>query len=513
MIDEKTLLLRYFPNLPEINLWIKLAQYYTQKTDIILTYDHAPELLYSYFLYSLTDTGFTLVFEEEKFLPILYKEFGTLKEFVFLSIQDEIQAQKKAIENIQNNIAKIVVTSIDRFFQKGNKFLEYLKSYQLQQIAIHHAEYLSFWGCFQENYLQLSKLKKYLTHVPIIAVTPVLTESLQKEIISSLSLYEPILLLLNTLADNVTFSVIELEDAQPLQAKIENCIDKHPLEKGLIFSPNFELDFTLAQNVQVVQTLPESMKADFVILNHLPQCLEDLYTIQQVTQAKSVYVVYSAKQAQHKKEAIQHKKLPKAAQHISISRFEQVLAWINTQTCRKQFLQKYWQMPITEPCQKCDRCQSQVSLSVNLNSALKQKLIQQRLSIAKRDNLLLHQVFSDDTIDELATYLPQNKEDLIWIKGLGSKKIELYGDELLDTIIAYCAAHKLNSNINSLKSIRKNISYACQHSVSVVKKAKIKAAIQELGYWDIDGIKKQVNDEQITIPDIESVISTYLSSH
>lgn len=75
--------------------------------------------------------------------------------------------------------------------------------------------------------------------------------------------------------------------------------------------------------------------------------------------------------------------------------------------------------------------------------ALFQKLRQLRKSIADAESVAPFVVLSDVSLQELAAYFPQNKEQLLNITGFGSKKTETYGQRFLDVIIPYCRENNI----------------------------------------------------------------------
>lgn len=504
MTDLESLFTRYFPQLKPSSTWISLAQYWTQKNDTLVAANLSFELLYSYLLFSLTDNGFVLVIEEEEYLPTLRTTFQELNELVWLSIHDSAEEQKKAISNIENNTAKVVITSVQRFCQKGNKFLEYLKSYQVQQIAIHNAYKLSLWGSFEERYSPLHQFKTYLKHVPIIAVSPLLPRALEKDLKTILKLREPASIYLTHLPKDTYFTVIE--PYTDIQSIIQNIADKHISEKGILISENYP--HALPDNISI-----QAEKADFIIYLTLPPNLEQLYFTQQYYQSKAFYLIYDKNKVNDQKKAIVSIYTSKLHSEIAQKRFDEVITFCQSNSCKRQYLQKYWQIPLTEPCKKCNICLNEPNTSIlqdNLPQIqqLNEILIQKRLALAKARNLLAHQVFSDKTIIELASYLPQNHDDLTYITGLGKKKIEIYGDNILDNILDFCASHNLSTRIEELKKQRKQ-EYSIDYpnlSVSVVKKAKIRTLVQEIGYWDSQMICEALGDEDISISEVESVL-------
>src|SRR5205085_944894 len=60
-------------------------------------------------------------------------------------------------------------------------------------------------------------------------------------------------------------------------------------------------------------------------------------------------------------------------------------------------------------------------------------------------------IFSDATLVEMATYLPQTSDELRRISGVGDLKFDKYGADFLNEIVSYCSQHKLASRID-LKS-------------------------------------------------------------
>ncbi len=70
-------------------------------------------------------------------------------------------------------------------------------------------------------------------------------------------------------------------------------------------------------------------------------------------------------------------------------------------------------------------------------------LRKKRKEIADRLNIPPYAVFHDRTLKEMATHLPQTKDGLSRIYGIGAAKLEKYGDVVLDIIGQYCRAHKV----------------------------------------------------------------------
>ena len=73
------------------------------------------------------------------------------------------------------------------------------------------------------------------------------------------------------------------------------------------------------------------------------------------------------------------------------------------------------------------------------NSDLFEMLRMKRKELAQRAGVPPYVIFSDKTLIEMAASLPENREQLIGIHGIGEVKLQRYGEVFLDIIKAYCA--------------------------------------------------------------------------
>jgi len=70
-----------------------------------------------------------------------------------------------------------------------------------------------------------------------------------------------------------------------------------------------------------------------------------------------------------------------------------------------------------------------------------------RTEFARADNVPPYVIFSDVSLIEMATYLPQDSEQMLKISGVGDLKFEKYGTECLRVIKDYCEENQLESRI------------------------------------------------------------------
>ncbi|MDQ3041940.1 MAG: DNA helicase RecQ [Acidobacteriota bacterium] len=79
------------------------------------------------------------------------------------------------------------------------------------------------------------------------------------------------------------------------------------------------------------------------------------------------------------------------------------------------------------------------------------ELRQVRTTFAREENVPPYVIFSDATLIEMATYLPQTVEEMRRVSGIGDLKLQKYGADFLEMIVDYCDRNNLTSRIN-LKS-------------------------------------------------------------
>ncbi len=80
------------------------------------------------------------------------------------------------------------------------------------------------------------------------------------------------------------------------------------------------------------------------------------------------------------------------------------------------------------------------------------KLKALRFDLARAAGVPAYVVFSDATLMELATYLPQEMPDMLKISGFGETKLARYGEVFLKAIISYCQERELTSQIHLKKA-------------------------------------------------------------
>ena len=112
---------------------------------------------------------------------------------------------------------------------------------------------------------------------------------------------------------------------------------------------------------------------------------------------------------------------------------------------------------------------------VSTEEELINRLKVQRMQLAREENVPAYVIFSDATLHELATYLPQTMEDLPRISGFGEVKINKYGAQFLEVVRNYAEEHGLASRIENARPKRRRFS-----ARQVQRKTDTKQASYEL---------------------------------
>ena len=144
---------------------------------------------------------------------------------------------------------------------------------------------------------------------------------------------------------------------------------------------------------------------------------------------------------------------------------------------------------------------------VSRNQKLYYKLLILRNKICEPDDLPIYLVAGSKTLLEMADYLPQDDKELLLVNGFGPAKVEKYGSQFLEIIVAYSKENNLKSLMNEKKSGMKE-----------KKEKKEKKAVGETYRISYDLYKSGKTIEEIAIErnfstgTIASHLSRYINS-
>ncbi|TGV00583.1 helix-turn-helix domain-containing protein [Flavivirga rizhaonensis] len=83
------------------------------------------------------------------------------------------------------------------------------------------------------------------------------------------------------------------------------------------------------------------------------------------------------------------------------------------------------------------------------NIELFELLRELRNDIAKQEDLIHYQVFTQKALYDMCETLPTNKKELLQVNGMGKVRVEKYGSAILEVIRAYCDEHDIETSTAS----------------------------------------------------------------
>ncbi|OED45966.1 ATP-dependent DNA helicase RecQ [Endozoicomonas sp. (ex Bugula neritina AB1)] len=108
---------------------------------------------------------------------------------------------------------------------------------------------------------------------------------------------------------------------------------------------------------------------------------------------------------------------------------------------------------LAEKQEKTEKSHSKKQTDLDYNHDLFEQLRVCRKDLADQANVPPYVIFSDKTLVEISAYYPQSKESLLQMSGVGSVKLEQYGDTFLQVITDFCQQRQIKEVI---KAGRKN---------------------------------------------------------
>lgn len=122
------------------------------------------------------------------------------------------------------------------------------------------------------------------------------------------------------------------------------------------------------------------------------------------------------------------------------------------------------------PLIKLDTVQREVAApaqNLPMDEVLFRELKALRMDMARQENVPPYIIFSDATLQELATYLPISKTELEEISGFGAVKMEKYGEYFLNAVVYYCQSRGLDSRMHKKHKKRRRKSSSAKTPTKV----------------------------------------------
>lgn len=523
----------------------------------------------------------------------------------FLNSAQNPNEQSALMQRLRNNEIKLLYLAPERLFGSENKLVDFLKSLPVVQIAIDEAHCISQWGHdFRPEYLMLAGLKKFFPQVPVIALTATADKLTQKDILEKLDLKDPAVFISSFNRENIVYNVAPKRNSFN---QLLAFLDKRKDDSGIIYCLSRKSTEALAADLREEGFLAEAYHAGldnttkarnqeaflrddvkiivatiafgmginksnvrYVVHIDLPKNIEGYY--QETGRAgrdglpSDAMLYYSPGDAQKLKEFARIENNPEQSR-IMLKKLDDMVRFSELQSCRRQYLLKYFDEDASENCGACDVCLTELErfdgtliaqkalsavarlkerfgagyvveflrgskserireehkhlktygigadisktdwqrymrelvvtgylqtsegeypvLQLTEKSEAVLKGLQKvefiasttteertdyevlpfepdllndlkniRRDIAVNENVPAYVILGDNTLVEMATYLPKNLDELRLISGFGDVKLARYGREFLIPITSYCAQKGLSSKMGAKKPKR-----------------------------------------------------------
>lgn len=154
---------------------------------------------------------------------------GVSAEFINSSLSPAENAQIQ--EKVRKGLIKVLYVAPERLAVEA--FREFLKTIDVQLIAIDEAHCISEWGHdFRPEYRNLKKLRGDFPDIPVVALTATATLKVRKDIIQQLSLQSAKIFLRSFNRENLTYFV---QPKQEVFDQIVGLLEKHKDKSSIIY--------------------------------------------------------------------------------------------------------------------------------------------------------------------------------------------------------------------------------------------------------------------------------------
>lgn len=139
---------------------------------------------------------------------------------------------RHVMQQLHDGVLKILYVAPERFAQEG--FMRQLSECKISLLAVDEAHCLSQWGHdFRPDYLRLGRVREQLNNPPVIALTATATERIREDILSSLRLVDPVVIVSGFGRPNLRFRVSPCDGKHDKMVRIRRTVEEW--KKGIIY--------------------------------------------------------------------------------------------------------------------------------------------------------------------------------------------------------------------------------------------------------------------------------------
>ncbi|MEP6734774.1 MAG: DNA helicase RecQ [Chryseolinea sp.] len=309
-------------------------------------------------------------------------------EAAFLNSTQSVEEQDQILQQVHANTLKLL------YLAPESSFFKRVSKPNVSLIAVDEAHCISHWGHdFRPEYLMLSQLKKSMPDVPVIALTATADKITRKDIVDKLALNNPLTFISSFNRANIRYKV---EAKKNSFEKLLYFLRQHEDESGIIYCLSRAATERLAEDLTlkgftalpyhagidkgqrsknqdqfirdeikiIVATVAFGMGIDksnvrFVVHMDLPKNIESYY--QETGRAgrdglhSEALLLYSYSDVAKMKKFVEIEGNPEQSA-IYLKKLNQMAAYGELETCRREYLLRYFDEKPTGYCGNCDFC-------------------------------------------------------------------------------------------------------------------------------------------------------------
>jgi ATP-dependent DNA helicase RecQ len=399
--------------------------------------------------------------------------------------------------------------------------------------AIDEAHCISEWGHeFRPEYRMLNRLREQFPDIPVAAFTASATQRVRHDILAQLQLRQPEKVILSFDRPNLRYLVREV-DERTQERLLLRAVQAHAGSNVIIYAPTIlrveqTVDFLNENSFAAVgyhgkmtgevrkrnQELWVSDEAPVlvgtiafgmginkpnvrtVIHLSLPKSLEQYY--QEAGRAgrdgepADCALLWQRKDAGLLAYFIEEMRDPKERER-SWESYSVMRRFVEGVQCRhRQICLHFGETPKWTSCGMCDICAalpewltSHTASSPNQNARtvktaadpdLFALLAEWRIETARKSGVPAYVILNDASLADLCVRKPGTREELLDVFGIGAKKAELYGPELLATLAAYAGGRRATPRQSPVRKTSPSI-----HTLELLREGR---SIEEIAVLD-----------------------------
>ncbi|MCH8569083.1 MAG: DNA helicase RecQ [Balneolales bacterium] len=318
-------------------------------------------------------------------------------EAAFLNSSMSWQEQNEVTHRVKTGQIKLLYVAPERFKGQDGAFLSMLDQLQPSLIAVDEAHCISHWGHdFRPDYLELSVLKSRFPSTPVIALTASADQTTRDDIIAKLKLQNPQVFTSSFNRSNIFY---EVRDSVDSTGELIDFLNTNKGEAGIIYTLKRSSTEELAEQVNaagfkamayhaglsrderercqdlflkdeisvIVATVAFGMGIDksnvrFVVHMSMPKNIESYY--QETGRAgrdglESKALLFFNYGDMHTLRYFATIDGNDAQTAIMLDKLNQMVAFCELRSCRRQYLMNYFGESHPDVCGKCDVCLSE----------------------------------------------------------------------------------------------------------------------------------------------------------